>query len=74
MAKKKAGSRKASPKQHLHLIVSDETKPSIQLKPGMKLQVVSVSLVDPALKRSRAVAARLCGGTNTCVALIETGE
>ena len=71
MSKKKA-SRKTGRQQNLRLIVSDEMKPSIPLKPGMKLEVVSVSVVDPALRRSRAVAARLCGGTSTCLAARES--
>lgn len=54
------------------LITSDQKKPKIALRPGMKLQVVSVRLADPTLKATKPIAARLCGGTNTCLALVET--
>jgi hypothetical protein len=58
----------------LNLIVSDEKKPAVKLQPGMKLDVVSVSLVEPTLKAARARAARLCGGTDTCLAVVEVGR
>lgn len=60
-------------KTKLNLVVSDEKNPSVNLKSGMRLDVVSVSLVEPTLKPSRARAARLCGGTDTCLALTEVG-
>ena len=54
------------------LIVTDEKNPSIAIKPGMKFQVASVSVVGPDLKKQgKAIAARLCGGSGTCVAVIE---
>lgn len=65
MEKKKSSSK-------LTLIVSDDKTPAVSLKPGKKLQVVSVRLADPAMKKAQPVAARLCGGTSTCLALIET--
>lgn len=55
----------------MKLIVSDDKNPSVTLKPGMKLQVVAVDLVEPNLKASKKIAARLCSGGGTCVALIE---
>jgi hypothetical protein len=54
------------------LIASDQKSPKIALRPGMKLQVVSIKLADPTLKAAKPIAARLCGGTNTCIALVET--
>jgi hypothetical protein len=62
-----------SSKQSLRLIAADDKNPKVELKPGMRLEVVSVSLLDPTLKKSRAKAARLCGGTDTCLALMEVG-
>lgn len=59
---------------NLKLIASDDKNPAVSLKPGMKLQVVGVSLLDPQLKKARAGAARLCGGTSTCLALVELGD
>jgi len=67
------GAATASQKK-LSLIVSDEKKPAVKLQPGMKLDVVSVSLVEPTLKAARARAARLCGGTDTCLAVVEVGS
>jgi hypothetical protein len=57
----------------LTLIVSDQKNPQVVLKPGTKLEVASIKLADPSLKALRPVAARLCGGTSTCLALVETG-
>lgn len=54
-----------------HLIVCDEHEPTVVVKPGMRFEVLAVSVVDEQLAASRKVAARLCGGTNTCLALVE---
>ena len=58
----------------MKLIISDEKQPKVTLKPGMKLEVVSVSLASTDLKKPKKIAARLCGGTSTCLALIEVGN
>ncbi len=55
-------------------IVSNSKNPSVTLKPGQKFQVASVQLVDPSLKPVKKVAARLCGGTSTCLALIDISD
>ncbi|MDQ1829791.1 hypothetical protein [Massilia scottii] len=55
----------------VHLIVSDDASPSIPMEPGKTWRVTTVSVVAPNMERSNAIAARLCGGSNTCVALIE---
>ena len=73
MAKKKKAAG-GGQRRELRLIVSDSPKPAVQLEAGMKLEVVAVSLVNPALKSARPIAARLCGGTSTCVALVRTSE
>jgi hypothetical protein len=65
---------KPKPARKLTLIVSDEKQPSVALKPGMKLDVVSVKLADPKLKPPGAAGARLCGGSGTCLALVELGD
>jgi hypothetical protein len=67
-------SKASASKKKLNLIVSEDPKPSVALKAGMRLDVVSVSLVEPTLRPSRARAARLCGGTSTCLALFEVGD
>lgn len=54
-----------------HLIVSETTEPAISMKPGLRFEVQSVVVVDEQLKTSDKIAARLCGGTNTCLALVE---
>lgn len=53
------------------LIISDDKNPKVTVKPGQKLRVVTVSMVGPDLKKPAKVAARLCGGTSTCLALVE---
>ena len=69
---KKATVRKAASTSRF--IVSDEKAPSVQLKPGMRLDVQVVKLLDPQLRPSRTIGARLCGGTSTCLALVDVGE
>lgn len=75
MATKKTESSRAkktaSKTPKLTFIVSDEKSPAVSLKPGMKLDVVSVAMVSPTLKRPKAIGARLCGGSSTCLALVE---
>ncbi len=58
-------------RETIHLIVSDEENPKIEHKHGAAAKVVSVALVDPKLAKSHVTAARLCGGTSTCLALHE---
>lgn len=57
----------------IKVVVSDEA-PTLTLKAGQRLEVISVSLVDPTLQRPKPIAARLCGGTSTCLALIDLSE
>ncbi len=58
----------------LTLIASNEKRPKVALKAGMRVEVTSVRIVDPDLLRSPKIAARLCGGSGTCIALIDVGE
>jgi len=55
----------------VHLVASDETSPPLKLKPGMRFEVRASTIVDTELKPAKGVAARLCGGTDTCLALVE---
>ncbi|MBI4032586.1 hypothetical protein HY374_02675 [Candidatus Berkelbacteria bacterium] len=64
--------RKKSKK--IHLVVSDQAAPTVQLKKGMKLDVIGVSLVTSNLKKAKAGAARLCSGGGTCIALVELDD
>ena len=52
-------------------IVSDAKNPQVTVRPGTKLEVVSVALAGPDLKKPAKLAARLCGGSGTCLALVE---
>jgi hypothetical protein len=58
-------------KENILLIVTDEENPKIEHKHGGQAKVVSVSVVDPKLAKAHVTAARLCGGTSTCLALHE---
>ena len=67
---KKSKSPKA---KNVKVVVSDEI-PALTLKPGQRFEVVSVSLVDPTLQKAKPIAARLCGGTSTCLALVDLSD
>ena len=55
----------------IHLIESEDSAPTLKLKPGMRFEVRATTVVDVELKQVKKLAARLCGGTNTCLALVE---
>ncbi len=55
----------------VHLIQSDDKEPTVKLKPGMRFEVRHTTVVDAELKEAKKLAARLCGGTSTCLALVE---
>jgi hypothetical protein len=55
-------------------IESDETEPTVaghKLKVGQKFEVKAVSVKESQLGATAKVGARLCGGTDTCLALTE---
>jgi hypothetical protein len=58
----------------INLIVSDSKTPLASVKEGTKLEVVGVTLAAPQGSKAKKIAARLCGGTDTCIALVELGE
>jgi hypothetical protein len=58
----------------VRLIVSDDKRPEVALRTGMKLEVVALELLGPDLKRIKNIGARLCGGSGTCLALIDVGH
>lgn len=58
----------------IKLIVSQDKRPKVALRPGMRVEVTNVRIVDPSLVRRPKIAARLCGGSGTCIALIDLGE
>ena len=60
-----------SEKCKVSLIISDDKEPKVKVKDGMKIEVAVVSIVDESFKEPTKIAARLCGGTNTCMAIIE---
>jgi hypothetical protein len=55
----------------LNLIVSDQKNPVGIAKPGTRLEVVGVTLAGPKGPAKKRIAARLCGGTSTCIALVD---
>ncbi len=55
----------------IKLVVSEEEAPRIQLKPGMQLKVEAIELVDQQLSTASIGAARICGGTTVCIAIID---
>lgn len=62
---------KRKTKTTAHIIVDENVVPKLGLRPGMKFEVHATTVVDASLKKPRTVAARLCGGTSTCIALVE---
>ena len=57
--------------QSLNLVVSDRKDGGIGAQPGQRLDVVAVKLIEPTAGRPAKLGARLCGGTSTCLALVE---
>ena len=66
--------RKTRKVPSVRFIASDEKAPRVRLKPGMRLDVISTVLVGPDLKRLKNIGARLCGGSGTCMALVDIGS
>lgn len=59
-------------KNRVNLIVTDEKKPLGSTKPGQKFEVVAVTLTGKkAGPVKKAIGARLCGGSGTCVAIVD---
>ena len=55
---------------NVKLIVSDEERPMIRLQPGLHVRVEEFGLLDENLEIPK-IGARLCGGSGTCLALID---
>ena len=68
MAKKQ---RKAKPRK-LRLVLANEKSPAVKLEAGQKLEVIAVDMVSTVGRVKRRGAARLCGGTSTCLAVVFT--
>jgi hypothetical protein len=62
MAKKKGTAK-------LRLVVSDEKTPAVKLRAGERLEVVAVEMITTGPRTRARSGARLCGGTDTCLAL-----
>lgn len=58
-------------KRKVTLLASSDKNPKVVLKPGMRMEVVAVKLTDPKTMKPVKLAARLCGGSGTCLALID---
>jgi hypothetical protein len=60
--------------EHKGYVESEEPEPTIaghKLRAGQKFEVKAVSVKEPQLGATAKVGARLCGGTDTCLALTE---
>lgn len=57
--------------QRVTLLSAAPTTSSPSSGADKKYDVVSVLFVTPELKRARPVAARLCSGGGTCIALVD---
>ena len=55
----------------IKLVATNEKNPNVKLKPGMKFEVAAVQLLDPSKGKIKKRGARLCGGTDTCLALVD---
>ena len=55
------------------LIASDDDAPSIRIRPGTRFEAVAVPIVTPKIVEPVEIGARLCGGSSTCLALIDIG-
>lgn len=57
----------------ISLVVDDAKKPPVEVKAGQRLEVVAVDLVS-VFKKPKKIGGRLCGGTSTCLALVDVGD
>lgn len=58
----------------IKLVLQKEEFPKVELRPGMKIQVEQIELVGATAEDLKKIAGRLCGGTSTCLALIDIGS
>ena len=58
----------------LSLVAAKEKKPSVTVKAGQEFRVTAVTLQGPEVAKLKKAAARLCGGTSTCIALVDIGS
>lgn len=56
------------------LLASNDKQPAVKVKPGQLLRVTSVVLQGPDAAKIKKVGARLCGGSGTCLALLDIGD
>ncbi|MCI0702135.1 MAG: hypothetical protein L0241_13715 [Planctomycetia bacterium] len=61
-------------KQTMTLVASKEKNPAVEVKAGQELRVVSVKMGGPDLGKLKRVGATLCGGTSTCLAIVDIGS
>ncbi len=58
-------------KGNITLVVSDSKSPLGSATPGKRMDVVGITLAGPKAGSLAKVGSRLCGGTSTCLALME---
>lgn len=56
------------------LVVDAAKNPPVTVKAGQRLNVVAVDLMSAGPKRPKKLGARLCGGTSTCLALVDVSD
>jgi hypothetical protein len=61
-------------KGKITLLASKDKQPSVKLKAGQQLKVTAVVLQGPEAAKIKKVGARLCGGSGTCLALLDIGD
>jgi hypothetical protein len=61
-------------KSKVTLLASKEKQPAVNVKPGQHLRVTAVVIQGPEAAKVKKAGARLCGGTSTCLALMDVGE
>jgi hypothetical protein len=59
--------------KRMTLIASDDKKPAVSVKAGQELHVTTIAIQGPNTAKLKKVSARLCGGTSTCLALMDVG-
>ena len=58
----------------MRLVLHKDPTPKVELRPGMKIQVEEVELLGGTAAELKKIGARLCGGSSTCLAIIDIGS
>ncbi len=58
----------------MRLVLHKDATPKVELRPGMKIQVEEIELLGGTAAQLKKIGARLCGGSGTCLAIIDIGS